>query len=139
MSSEHWQLERGVLGAHNLQGNIFKVHSELENALTLFLIPFLFYNFVKVFKSYKYWKWSWYWKYNFFMPYKRSKTPDNKTFFFKFLKSLSKQEFFHRNLKKLQNLSCLIALLVLTLKLQNCLIIFFGGLKLLIPNKVKLH
>lgn len=73
------------------------------------------------------------------MPYKRSKTPDNKTFFFKFLKSLSKQEFFHRNLKKLQNLSCLIALLVLTLKLQNCLIILFGGLKLLIPNKVKLH
>lgn len=125
MSSEHWQLERGVLGAHNLQGNIFKVRSELENALTLFLIPFLFYNFVKAFKSYKYWKWSWYWKYSFFPCLTRDLKRRMITLFFKFLKSLSKQEFFHHNLKKLQNLSCLIALLVLTLKLQNCLIIFW--------------
>lgn len=82
MSSEHWQLERGVLGAHNLQGNIVKVHSELENALTLFLIPFLFYNFVKVFKIINIENDLGIGNIIFFMPYKRSKTPDNKTFFF---------------------------------------------------------
>lgn len=82
MSSEHWQLERGVLGAHNLQGKIFKVHSELENALTLFLIPFLFYNFVKVFKIINIENDLGIGNIIFFMPYKRSKTPDNKTFFF---------------------------------------------------------
>lgn len=76
----------------------------------------------------------------FFMPYKRSKTPDNKTFFFLISKVTLKTRILPSQPQETpESLSCLIALLVLTLKLQNCLIIFFGGLKLLIPNKVKLH
>lgn len=34
----------------DLQGDIFKIDLKLENALTLFLIPFLFYNFVRYLK-----------------------------------------------------------------------------------------
>lgn len=125
MPSEHWQLERGVLGAHNLQGNIFKFHSELENALTLFLIPFLFYNFVKVFKSYKYWKWSWYWKYNFFSCLTRDLKHWMITLFFLISKVTIKTRILPSQPQETPEslmFNCIAGLN--TVKLQNCLIIF---------------